>query len=97
MPIERVWRLLTEPASYDTWIDGRVERVDPPGPAHPGQLVEVSSPAMGFRFRVRFRITAVDERNHAFEFDGRLPFGITMHERISVVALGPASTRVQYG
>ena len=96
-PIERVWELLTTPASYDTWIDGRVERIDPPGPARPGQVVEVSSGAAGLRFRVRFRVRAVDEAHHVFEFDGRLPLAITMHERVSMAPVGDGLTRVQYG
>ena len=96
-PIERVWELLTTPASYDTWIDGRVERADPPGPARPGQLIEVSAGAAGLRFRVRFRVTAVDGADHVFEFDGWLPFKITMHERISMAPVGEGLVRVQYG
>lgn len=96
-PVERVWRLLTAPANYDTWIGGRVERVDPPGAARVGQVVDVSAGAFGLRFKVRLRIIAVHEGENILEIDGWFPFGITLHERLSLAAVGDELTRVQFG
>ncbi|HET9848181.1 MAG TPA: SRPBCC family protein [Candidatus Dormibacteraeota bacterium] len=93
---ETVWQLLTNPKTYDTWADARVEAVDPPGPARPGQVVRMSSGAMGLRFKVRFDVERVDEATHDLEFRAEFPFGIRMHEHITVRPVDGAS-RVQYG
>ena len=95
-PPETVWRLLTDPKTYDTWADARVESVDPPGQARPGQVVRMSSGALGLRFKVRFDVERVDPTNHELEFRGSFPLGITMHEHITVRAVAGGS-RVQYG
>jgi uncharacterized protein YndB with AHSA1/START domain len=95
-PADVVWRLLTEPKTYDTWADARVERVNPPGVAQPGQVVQMSSGALGLRFKVRFDVERVDGASHDLEFRAQFPFGIRMHEHISVRPVGGGS-RVQYG
>lgn len=95
-PADVVWNLLTNPASYDTWADARVERVDPPGPAQPGQQVLMSSGAFGLRFRVRFEVDRVDQARRELEFRGSFPLGISMHEHITVRPVDGHS-RVQYG
>lgn len=95
-PPESVWRLLTNPATYDTWADARVESVDPPGPARPGQVVLMSSGALGLRFKVRFDVERADSATHDLEFRAHFPLGIRMHEHISVRAVD-GSSRVQYG
>jgi uncharacterized protein YndB with AHSA1/START domain len=93
---EIVWQLLTDPKTYDTWADARVERVDPPGRAQPGQVVWLSAGTLGLRFKVRFDVERVDGAAHDLEFRAQFPFGITMHEHISVRPVSGGS-RVQYG
>ena len=56
----------------------------------------MSSGAMGFRFKVRFDVERVDDATHDLEFRAEFPFGITMHEHITVRPVDGAS-RVQYG
>lgn len=93
---DAVWRLLTDPQSYDTWADARLERVEPPGPAQPGQLVLMSSGALGLRFKVRFEVERADATTRDLEFRATFPFGIGMHEHITVRPV-EGRTRVQYG
>jgi hypothetical protein len=95
-PVETVWRLLTDPASYDTWADARVERLDPSGRARPGQVVRMTSGAFGLRFKIRFDIERVDDASRDFEFRAQFPFGIRMHEHITVRPVAGGS-RVQFG
>ena len=95
-PPDTVWRLLTNPKTYDTWADARVERVEPPGLAQPGQVVQMSSGAFGLRFKIRFDVERVDGTGHDLEFRAQFPFGIRMHEHISVRPVEGGS-RVQYG
>jgi hypothetical protein len=70
--------------------------VEPAGPAHPGQLVVMSSGVLGMRFSVRFEIERTDSESHDLEFRARFPLGIRMHEHISVRPVEGGS-RVQYG
>ena len=95
-PPDVVWRLLTDPTSYDTWADARVESVDPPGRARGGQVVEMSSGAFGLRFNVRFDVERVDDTTRDLEFRGVFPLGIRLHEHITVRPVDGRS-RVQYG
>lgn len=92
----RVWDLLTDPASYDTWADGRVERIEPPGRAVAGQVIHLTAGFAVLRFKVRFDVQRVDEASHDLEFDGFFPFRVTMHEHISVRGVD-GHARVQYG
>ncbi|TME44800.1 MAG: hypothetical protein E6I56_11170 [Chloroflexi bacterium] len=91
-----IWSLLTDPASYDTWADARVEAVDPPGRAKAGQVVRMSSGFLGLRFGVRFDVERVDEATRDLELRGSFPFGLTMHEHMTVRPVDEG-TRVQYG
>ena len=93
---ETVWRLLTDPKTYDTWADARVERVEPPGRAQPGQVVWLSAGALGLLFKVRFDVERADDATHDLEFRAQFPFGIRMHQHISVRPVAGGS-RVQYG
>jgi carbon monoxide dehydrogenase subunit G len=93
---ETVWRLLTDPATYHAWMDPKVASVDPPGPARPGQVVLLSSGALGMRLWVRFDLDRVDPTTHDFELRVQFPFGIRMREHISVRPVEGGS-RVQFG
>jgi carbon monoxide dehydrogenase subunit G len=95
-PPERVWNLLTDPATYETWAEARVDAVDPPGRAQAGQRVHLSSGFLGLRVRVRFDVERVDEAARDLEFRGTFPLGVTLHEHISVRPVDGRS-RVQYG
>ena len=96
-PVERVWQLMTDPNLYDAWIDGRVERTLPPGPAQSGQVVDVSTRGFGMRWNVKLHVLAVDSERHVFELDVDLPLGLKMHERMTAVALDAGRTRLSFG
>ena len=93
---ETVWRLLTDPATYDKWMDPRVDSVEPPGPARPGQVVLLSGGALGMRLRFRFDLDRVNATTYDFELRVQFPFGIRMREHISVGQVEGGS-RVQFG
>ncbi len=93
---ETVWRLLTDPATYETWSDPRVESVQPPGSARPGQVVLLSGGALGMRLRFRFDLERVDPTTHDFELRVQFPLGIRMREHITVRPVEGGS-RVQFG
>ena len=95
-PPDIIWGLLTDPATYETWTDARVDSVEPPGTARPGQVVRLSGGALGLRLGFRFDIERVDPTTHDFELRVQFPFGIRLQEHISVRPVEGGS-RVQFG
>ena len=90
-----IWNLLTTAEGYNRWADATVVAAVPPGPAEPGQCIELRSWALGRGWPVHFEIGAV-EPMHGIEITVRLPFGIVNHEHISLVALSDRETRVSF-
>jgi hypothetical protein len=95
-PPETVWHLLTDPATYETWMDARVDSVEPPGPGRAGQVVLLSGGVLGIRLGFRFDLERVDSTTHDFELRVQFPFGIRMREHISVRP-AEGGSRVQFG
>ena len=95
-PIEIVWSLLTTPTGYGSWVDARVERVAPAGPACPGQEVVLRGRKPGRRWTMRMTIERVDAATGIFGFRAELPLGIRVQERISCATVS-GGTRVQFG
>jgi hypothetical protein len=95
-PVSRVWQLVTDPSTYDSWVDARVDRVVPPGCVHPGQTVELST-VLGRRWMIRIAVKSVDAEQHVLELDVHLPLGIINHERMTMVPLDEGHTHVSFG
>ncbi len=96
---DRLWSLLSEPASYDAWWEVETFAITPSGPARPGQQVTAGSRALGRRWPVvHITVEAVDSARRALDLTTRLPFGITVHNHITVVPVdGGAASRVSFG
>lgn len=95
-PAERVWALLSDPAGYGSWADGRVDVVTPPGPAQPGQVISISASALGKRWRVTSTVESVDAGRHQIVLRVALPFGIAERSRITCTALDGDSCLVRF-
>jgi hypothetical protein len=93
-PIEVVWRTLTE--GYAEWVDGEVAAVEPPGPAAPGQSIEILARGFGRRFRVRMEMGAVDAARHRLPVDVYLPLGIVNHELVTLDPTPDGATLVRF-
>lgn len=89
--------MLVDSERYGEWADARFERIDPPGPVVPGQVMLATSNELGLRFMVRLKVLEVDPHNHRVSFDVDLPFGLKERTTISATPLDAARTRVQYG
>ena len=96
-PLERVWGVLMDPTHYDSWWDAHTERIEPAGPAHPGQTLYATSQGLGKRWPVTLAIEAVDEVKHQLQLRTTLPFGITMTNHISCARASETTSRVQFG
>ena len=95
-PVEIVWGLLTRPEEWGDFYDVRVASVEPPGPAAVGQTVVAESGPRLLRLALEFRFAKIDPVNHELGLDVRFPFGITVREDLSCVAIGQDQCRVDY-
>ena len=96
-PVERVWALLADPASYAEWWDARTERIEPPGPATPGQVITASAIGLGRRWPVTLRVVGVDDTRHALDLRTALPLGIMLDNHLLCQPLDADTTRVTFG
>jgi hypothetical protein len=96
-PVEQVWALLMQPETYDQWWDMHTERVTPPGPATPGQVVSGWSKALGRKWPVSVTIESINAQKHQMLLRTALPLGIVVHNRVSCVQVDDTSCHVQFG
>lgn len=96
-PIELVWDLLTHPAKYGEFWDLTVERVEPDGPAAPGQRLTGWSRAMCRRWHFEGQINEVDALRHVIRFRMSLPLGIVGDNRLMCSPLDDRTCFVRYG
>jgi ligand-binding SRPBCC domain-containing protein len=96
-PAERVWALLSQPASYALWWDAETRTITPSGPAQPGQNITAQTRALGRQWPVRIAVNAVDAARRAIDLTTRLPFGITVYNHITVQPMEDSASRVSFG
>jgi hypothetical protein len=95
-PIGRVWRLLTEPAGWGAFFDMRLIRIDPPGTAATGQLIQGESGPRLLHLRVTIEFTEINLAERKLGMHVRLPLGITVRENLSCSAVSETQCRVNY-
>ncbi len=97
-PIEQVWALLADPASYGLWADVTVVSVQPEGRVQVGQRIEAHASEPGRHWvRIVFLVEAVDEARHSLLLHTFFSFGLQVHNHILCAALGDGACRVQFG
>ena len=82
---------------HDLGVGFYTTRIDPEGPAAPGQTVHAWTSALGRRWAVSLQIEAVAPEGHQIRLRTQLPLGVSVVNQISCTALGPSSCRVQFG
>lgn len=97
-PLEEVWAILMDSASYGEWSDLEHPTITPPGPTAPGQVLESSTSELGLTFRARLVVREVDAVQHRVGFDVDLiPLGIHNAASITATRVDGQTTRVAYG
>jgi ligand-binding SRPBCC domain-containing protein len=96
-PPERIWALLSEPASYAVWWDADTRTITPSGPAQPGQTILAQTRGLGLKWPVRISVNAVDAARRAIDLTARLPLGITVYNHITVAPAEGGAGRVSFG
>ena len=96
-PAEIVWDLLTDLTLYDQWWDARTERIAPPGPATPGQVVYAKTAGLGRTWDLTLRVEAVNPLRHQIRLHVALPLGTTNDATITATPMAVTACRVQFG
>src|SRR5213594_2010374 len=78
-PVEVVWGFLAYPEKFNEWVDGRVEHIEPAGPA------------VGRRWPAFFKVEKVDPEKHQLCMHVNFPFGMQLQEHVSCTAIDATS------
>ena len=95
-PVEIVWELLTDPAKWPSFYDMRLTRIDPPGPASPGQRIFGESGPRWLHLRVTITCRAIDAARLKMELEVQLPLGIAVKEELDCLRINDRQCRVDY-
>jgi hypothetical protein len=95
-PIDVVRKALTEPARWTEFLDIRVTRIDPPGPAVVGQRISGESGPRFLRLIVALEYTEIDAARRTIGLNVQLPLGVTVREDLSCSAVSDTQCRVNY-
>jgi hypothetical protein len=95
-PLQAVWRVLVETERYGDWADAAVVRVDPAGPASPGQRIELAARAFGRRWRATIDIGRMDPECRWIDLVARTPLGVVNREHITLSAVDRGRTLVRF-
>jgi len=96
-PVEVVWANLVQWERYLEWAAVQVERLEPDGPATPGQTIHFAGQALGRTMRFIFKVEAVNPEKHQLDLHVFFPFGLQEKPHIACTPIDAASCRVQYG
>jgi len=91
--IDRVWEVLTDPASYQGWTGAELVRASPPGRVREGQVLDFRTRELGIWFRVRMDVGR-PEPPRLLPLRVQMPFGIVNDEHITLAPLDAVRTRV---
>ena len=95
-PSEHVWSILATTERYGEWVDAEVLSITPPGPAQPGQHLELGPRFLGRRLRATIDVEDVDPQRRWLQLLARVPFGIENHERITLTPWEEHRTLVRF-
>ena len=95
-PLETVWGLLTDPCQWSSFYDLRVARIEPPGPAKPGQRIVGESGPRWLRLGVTVTYRAIDVSRHRMDLEVQMPLGIAVKEELDCLPISERHCRVNY-
>jgi uncharacterized protein YndB with AHSA1/START domain len=96
-PADRVWALLADPTRFDTWWNARTERIEPPGPTAPGQVLYARTSSFGRWWDVTLRVEAMNPPKHQIRLHVSLPLGTVNDVTITATPIDAGTCRLQFG
>ena len=94
-PPDRFWAVVTATERFGEWTDARVDAVEPPGPAQPGQKVRMSHPRFR-RLAFTIDVTGLDPQHRWIDLVARFPFGIVNYEHLTLAETPEGGTLVRF-
>lgn len=94
-PIEKVLTLL-ELQNWNKWIDGKVEKIEPPGKIVVGQEATLSAKAFLITWKVRVIVTGIDKKKRIIKYDVFDPLGLKNEEKLEYKPLTKNTCEVRY-
>ena len=96
-PVNKVWSFLSEPANYALWWNAETRLIVTEGHAKPGQKIYAQTSELGRKWDVDLVVDKIDEARHQIDITTILPFGITVHNQITCIAVEHATCQVSFG
>ena len=96
-PLAVVWGNLVQWERYAGWAGVQPERVEPAGPAAPGQTIHFAGKVLWCTMRFIGKVEAIDPDRHQIDLHGFFPLGLQQKAHIVCTPIDAASCRVQYG
>ena len=93
---DRIWKVLTTPERFGDWLDARFVSANPPGPAIPGQTIQLAAPSLGRTWPVALEVVDMDPAKRWIDLLVHLPFGVDNHERVTLTETKEGGTLVRF-
>ena len=94
-PPDVVWEVLTDTERYGDWTDTEVVRVDPSGPASPGQHLDLATRALARRWTATIDIGRMDTDRRWIDMVART-FLFVNREHITLSPVDSGRTLVRF-
>jgi hypothetical protein len=95
-PPDRIWDVVINPERFGEWNDATYVSSDPPGPVQPGQVVHLTAPALGRRWRLTITVRDLDPQRRWIDLLVHLPFGVDNHEHLTLTETKEGGTLVRF-
>ena len=95
-PPDKVWEVVEATDRLGEWTDAAVVRVEPSGPAQPGQVVWMGGPALGRNWLFSIDVRDVDPQHRWIDLVVHLPFGIENYEHLTLTETREGGTLVRF-
>ena len=93
---DRVWKVPTTPERFGEWQDATFVSASPPGPAQPGQTIQLSARFLGRQWPVSLDVVDTDPEKRWIDLRVKLPFGVENHERVTLTETKEEGTLVRF-
>ena len=93
---DSVWKVIEATDRLGEWTDATVVGVEPPGPAHPGQVVRLVAPSLGRKWPLTIDVVDLDPRHRWIDLVAHLPFGVDNHEHLTLTPTKDGGTLVRF-